>query len=421
MKQKCPGYGVAGRIERCRELWERSLPNAREGLYATLENRNPLWLEFSMTIRQLVAPLWFVALIVPVATACHTSSGEPVEATRVSPAEIARTDSTADLVEITSVAVDSKGHAYVADFYARKVSVFGPRGELRGTIGRGGSGPGEFRQLRTVRIGPGDSLDVYDSGNVRLSVYSPGMRRPAYELDLRAWFQGLRPPREVWRFPRDSNLLALFEEPHRDKNGFEIRERLAVYRGSSNSVLDSALMGPKHPMLRAEAGRNHFLTPDPFRRGAMITVGPSGDAAGVSRNGDTLFIARKPGYSNPISMPFEFTPAHVTSADRDKFVESLDTEWIEAAVRRVMQEAGPSRWPRITHVLLDDVGRLWIQLGTRPSERTEWRVLSQTGEESLAVSLPPDAIVRAVVGDRLFASREFSNGEPYLAIFDLEK
>lgn len=68
---------------------------------------------------------------------------------------------------------DSGGRYYVFREFGSNIKVFSPRGEYVTTIGREGSGPGEFRGLGTVQLAAGDSLHVVDLFNLRWSVYSP--------------------------------------------------------------------------------------------------------------------------------------------------------------------------------------------------------------------------------------------------------
>ncbi|MEJ2679381.1 MAG: hypothetical protein P8174_09955 [Gemmatimonadota bacterium] len=68
----------------------------------------------------------------------------------------------------------SDGRLVVADPMARQLRVYTPDGRWEQTIGRPGSGPGEFgsRGL-TVLVGPGDTLLVLDPGNQRANLIEP--------------------------------------------------------------------------------------------------------------------------------------------------------------------------------------------------------------------------------------------------------
>lgn len=63
------------------------------------------------------------------------------------------------------LARDSRGRWYVSstDDGTRAVGVFGVDGKLDEVLGREGGGPGEFRSIDFIAVGPGDTLWVYDN------------------------------------------------------------------------------------------------------------------------------------------------------------------------------------------------------------------------------------------------------------------
>jgi len=54
-----------------------------------------------------------------------------------------------------------------------RIAVFDPTGRIRRTVGREGEGPGEYRFIRFIRVGPDDTVRVYDADLGRLSILSP--------------------------------------------------------------------------------------------------------------------------------------------------------------------------------------------------------------------------------------------------------
>lgn len=68
---------------------------------------------------------------------------------------------------------DSRGRYYVYREFGQEIKVFSPSGDYLETIGREGSGPGEFRGVSFAHPGPDDSLHVLDLFNLRWSVFSP--------------------------------------------------------------------------------------------------------------------------------------------------------------------------------------------------------------------------------------------------------
>jgi hypothetical protein len=68
--------------------------------------------------------------------------------------------------------VDSEGRIVVVDGQARNVRIFSPDGEHLSTIGRDGSGPGEFRRPDQVRVTPDGRIIVRDQPS-RFSLFAP--------------------------------------------------------------------------------------------------------------------------------------------------------------------------------------------------------------------------------------------------------
>lgn len=79
---------------------------------------------------------------------------------------------------IAAVVRLSDGRIVVADGgLDSRLSVFSPEGRYLGRLGREGDGPGEFRFIRSLQVGPNDSLYVFDVSLQRLTVFSAELGR----------------------------------------------------------------------------------------------------------------------------------------------------------------------------------------------------------------------------------------------------
>ncbi len=85
--------------------------------------------------------------------------------------EIARITSQEGFGDINAIAVDGTNRVYVADAFSMSVSVFDSAGGFVRTLGRGGSGPGEFREPEGLAWRGPRQLTVIDYGNGRYSTY----------------------------------------------------------------------------------------------------------------------------------------------------------------------------------------------------------------------------------------------------------
>lgn len=68
--------------------------------------------------------------------------------------------------------LDSSGRLFTTSRKKDAVLVFGADGALLGRLGRVGDGPGEFRMVRRILIGPGDSIYISD-WSLRVHVFAP--------------------------------------------------------------------------------------------------------------------------------------------------------------------------------------------------------------------------------------------------------
>jgi hypothetical protein len=74
---------------------------------------------------------------------------------------------------IRALQVGAGGDMFVLDGKAGQVKVFGPDGRHLRTFGKKGQGPGELQSPSRMTMTPDGNLSFLDSGNNRISVYSP--------------------------------------------------------------------------------------------------------------------------------------------------------------------------------------------------------------------------------------------------------
>jgi len=75
-------------------------------------------------------------------------------------------------VNISDVAVNSKGDIYVADRRLNEVRKFNKDGEYLLSLGRGGQGPGEFQSVNIVSVNSHNELIAFDNKIRRVSIFS---------------------------------------------------------------------------------------------------------------------------------------------------------------------------------------------------------------------------------------------------------
>jgi hypothetical protein len=142
-----------------------------------------------------------------------------------------------DLYGIMGVAQLSDGRVVVAD-RAQRLVVFDSGGSYLNTIGRSGSGPGEFTAIALLNRVQGDSLFVYDGRQFRVSLFTAGG-----ELARTFQIRAPRPFRVRGRFHDGSVLLQ--RELNAPLDPGIVRSDYVVLRiAEDGTVLDSLMTVP---------------------------------------------------------------------------------------------------------------------------------------------------------------------------------
>ena len=115
------------------------------------------------------------------------------------------------------VAVAADGRVIVTNTSAGTLAVLRD-GRLERTVGRRGSGPGEFSRPHDVEIGNGGTVYVVDSGNDRVQVLGPdleyrGSFGPALKLDGPKYLH--LDGDHIWLADEDNHRILLLDRAHR--------------------------------------------------------------------------------------------------------------------------------------------------------------------------------------------------------------
>lgn len=304
------------------------------------------------------------------------------------------------LSSVETLDVDSRGRIFVGDRLRNSVVVLSPEGRLVQTIGRAGAGPGEFGYVRNVQILPGDSLMVYDTDHLRLSVFAPDSARVAYVRNF-AGGPGAQPPNWVEKLPGERAFFATHRQSYSaaqdPADDYRRTQTVRLVEWDGRTRRDSILVIPAAQPLIARQGNQVAATANPFGRPGLVRVGPDGRL--FYGWGDSLAITvhsldgqRIGGFSKPHAGP------PVTSADVETAVEGLDD-----MLARALRAAAPERWPAFRNFVVDDRGQLWVGLLSPTGQPTRWTVFDERGEARCVAPLPANVDVRLVRDGKAYA------------------
>ncbi len=317
--------------------------------------------------------------------------------------------------QIHDLAVNSVGQLLVGDGNAKVVYVFSEQGALVRAFGQQGEGPGEFRSILDVHVGPSDSVFVWDSSRERLSVFEPERHHFAYSIDVSddegtRYGIGLVATAQnqfLMRFSTYYMLGIEAEGPSFDTIQFVDRQGKIV----GEPVL--YLPVTRHLMTASATGISVIILP--FSRDSFIRSGPEGLL--YSGWNDSISVAIHTIKGNLEGrIRYSHQPIPVTQEEIDDHMKDMSV-----SDRKVFREADlPETKPAYSTFVVDDQGRIWVK-HTRTEETTfvSWTVVNSESEAVYEVVLPARVNLRVVKENRAYGRAREEGGAPYVIVYKL--
>ncbi|MES2304560.1 MAG: hypothetical protein V4558_03595 [Gemmatimonadota bacterium] len=355
----------------------------------------------------------------------HDSAGISIAESR-SPAGIAFSIDSAPTLDVGPAAGSSSefatsplsvirlanGALVAAGWATTEMRLFDGAGRWIRTVGRRGSGPGEFEGLGFVFQGPGDTLVTYEPGTERVQRWHPDGAFLSFSHFAQApgrpggWITGV--------FDDGSLLIESSRSDHRDDTQPAIRSQVTLFRAPvGGGKWDSLFSYPgvlrmRHPIEPTWTFGNPLFTPVPgYHQRAGRIAFAAGDRFEVriySANGILQQIVRRSTLPRTISSA-EFDKAAAAflslrpAATRDRFRARL----LETSTSRVR--------PPVSGVWLAGDGRLWATFGENDiGERVQASVFDSAGHWEGDVALPPGFEINQIDADGLLGTVVDSQG-----------
>ncbi len=338
-------------------------------------------------------------------------------------------DGIPDFVGLGAVRWLSDGRILVADAAASVLYLFDTSGSLVRSFGRPGEGPGEFRYVNNMTVGPGDSVLVFDERTRRGTVLHPtgGFQRTvpvpgpatlgASPLDL-SLFGSHRLIAHRYRF--EDSLL---------KQGVEIQrsrtfEDLLLF-GTDGSLLDStpAFEG-RHGVWTAKAEYRAPWSARPFVAAdtSRVAYGP-GATWRVTVLDSDFRVAREIVWPKAEEALRGAEVMEFRAQVRSSYLAEMGAARIDRTLDILFSPAIlPEIRPAIGRVLLDSDGPIWVGRFKPlswpiPWEPTDWVVLSAEGTPMVRVVLPETMRLEEVRGDSLLVVVTDSLDVEHVAVY----
>ena len=296
------------------------------------------------------------------------------------------------------------GTLVVSDAQANELRVFDATGRWVRTLGRQGSGPGEFSGLWSLFLLPGDSVAAYDGLAGRVTVFAPSGTL-ARTVTLQP-LDGRLPPKPLGVLGDGTMVVAPAYNPIFSASAKPSRDTLPLARYSADGAQGASLgriAAEEMVTIVAGSGANRSATrgPVPFGRGTFVAAAGTrlliGDNARYElaehgADGRLLRLARRTVDAEP-----------VTDADRAAWAESqhgsTGDRFRQLRERLVAATPFPEHKAPFAGVRLDPAGNAWVQRHPAPGAATPWDVFGPDGRFLGTVDTPAGLRVTQVGAD----------------------
>jgi hypothetical protein len=303
---------------------------------------------------------------------------------------------------ISGITVDDEERIYVADQLANTVRVFDTAGRFLFTIGRQGSGPGEFSGPCCVAFGPDGLLWVRDAGAGRYNAYAVGQSDAEY-VTQRRMSHNTRGFWQATTFDAEGRLIdvgvqAMAAPPpvvtrfHLDANSTPVRTVMVA-----ESPPDS--IGEYLVERETSDGVVVFYYQQPYGPRKLVGHSPLGEWA-EAISGSYAVLWHQP--DTALLITGHVTPPEISAEEHQRAEESLTGRLRRSGLTLGDLPFGiPDRKPPLAWLHFDLEGRLWVELSVAAGDPRQAHVYERSGNLVAEVAWPGEV-------DRLLVYLELS-------------
>jgi len=316
--------------------------------------------------------------------------------------------------QIAGIGVTSDGNIFVLDQQAQRVMVYNPDGVYQRSIGRPGSGPGEFGPAaNALLIGRGDTVVVPDLANQRINIIPIDGEASSFAIQMD---QGI-----PLRFDLlGSGEIVAQRRPLNLPNQEAVAMDLIATQAYDGTILDTLLTPKRGDSFTITGDRPtfKFFSPEP-----VWTVLSENRLAFATSNSYRIEVFGPDGsLERIVTRPNE--PIPVTDAHRRTLNGLIRAQWELAGVPPAQLDllmegvSWEDTWPAFTQMRAGPEGTLWVQrvryLEDMTDEQLEsfnptldqgsasWDVYGSEGKYFGVIELPDRFTPFTFKGDRLF-------------------
>ena len=294
---------------------------------------------------------------------------------------------------IGGVTIDDEGRLYVLDSLNHRIMVYSREGEYLRTIGRKGSGPGEFSMPGSVLITGKGELAVSDV-IARKMIFFDSQGKHLRDLAPRSFFP-TPPINGFWT--TDSMIVGFLTQFEQDENGMRMGYALQKVDPDSGGIRTTYYK---------QLSRFDPQDFDPMKNLFFFTVDGSNSVYISIFTTEKYEISRyTPDGEIDLVIEREFVPVPKTGAEieEEKEIVTQRMEMGGAPKDFLKWEPKPNRFA-MGSMNTDDSERLWVRVGTEPQDAPpKFDVFSPEGELLGKVVLEgiPDDVTFRICGNTM--------------------
>lgn len=313
---------------------------------------------------------------------------------------------------VQGIDLGNEQNIYVGDALNFEVHRYRSSGEYDHSFGRQGRGPGEFRGVYGIRIGPEDSLYVYDSRARRITVFSMGSEIDFRTMHLPPGPEQLTPGvvgtlvagiKGLW-LASGGRPLVVYKPAVNPMQELNEGRPLEIRFGVASSGTSPVLRTRDRHMLALKGEGGATLTVMPFAKKPVIDMHRSSNFLYFGYT-DSLVIRKKliEGQAQTV-VSHEFSRVELSD---DLLRSRLKMKGQKKYLKKfgTVRRKAPSYVPAIEDFAVDDERRIWVAVNTKRALEggyTEYRIFDLNGK-----------LIRKISFDRLVFLKAFSETNAY--------
>lgn len=315
---------------------------------------------------------------------------------------------------IRELTVDEQGRVFIADMASHKIHIYEPNGNYRVSLGREGSGPGEFNTIWRLKTDD-KYIHVFDIEHSKISLYDLVSLNHIRDINV--------------SLPQGKNTQPAWIERVKNKNFFYRANDFSIHSKDRYLIYFSPMQPAGETNLGQTVEISLFNKKDEmFERHNISSFKSDGTALFLDkRDGGGVWsdVAYKPRariryaqgkilygwdenmlfkvYDSYGNYQFSFYYPFQNAAIRDKDLYAVYMNPDEGT-KNILKKYAPETWPAYDGMVVDDYNRLWISTIVNDFEVREWWVidLNELGKLVGKFRMPRNKNITQVKGGYIY-------------------